>query len=133
MFDFCSRNQVDLMAISCHPNVEVVIKNRITCVNLPKQASYAGLRFHLNQMAPGFLLLKRARYFRADVAIIDSGSCSWWAAVLFRLSGIKVVMKLHNALWAAHHKPKGWPSLKTYLFDFLPMQLSVDAVLGVSQ
>jgi glycosyltransferase involved in cell wall biosynthesis len=81
----------------------------------------------------GLGLLRTALFFKADVALIDSGSAHYFVLTLFRLFGIRVVPILHNTLW-----PNGFPPAK--LIPRLVMKLDSlifwpripTAVIGVS-
>ena len=52
-------------------------------------------------------LLRTALWFKADVALIDSGCTHYFVCGLFRLFGIRVIPILHNSLW-----PNGFPPRK---------------------
>ena len=51
-------------------------------------------------------LLRAARAFRADVALINSGVTQFFMLSVFRLFGIPVVPILHNCLWARGFRPR---------------------------
>lgn len=53
------------------------------------------------------MLLRAARSFRADVALIDSGVTQFFLLRLFPAFGISVVPILHNCLWARGFRPSG--------------------------
>ena len=53
------------------------------------------------------MLAAWARRFRAEFAIIDSGSAHYFALSLFRFLGIPVAVNFHNVLWPNGYKPEG--------------------------
>ena len=40
-----------------------------------------------------------ARAFRADLALIDSGSAHYFALAVFRLVGVPIAVNMHNVRW----------------------------------
>jgi glycosyltransferase involved in cell wall biosynthesis len=58
----------------------------------------SGLLFHLGQMWYGFRLFLTALRFRADVAVISSGT-HWFLLASMRLLRVQVIPSLHNVLW----------------------------------
>ncbi len=92
----------------------------------------SGLKFHLSEALYGLGLLTTAVRYRADVAVIDSGSLYYFLATLFRLMGIRVVPVLHNTLWP-HGFPPTRPIHRLILWlDGLFYRHVATAIVGVS-
>jgi glycosyltransferase involved in cell wall biosynthesis len=68
-----------------------------------------GVKFHIGEIIYGLGLLATALRFRAQVALIDSGSTHFFVLTLFRIFGISIVPILHNTLWA-----NGFPPVKPF-------------------
>ena len=64
-----------------------------------------GWRYHAEQLRYCWLLVGKARAFRADIALIDSGVTHFFMLALFPLFGIRVVPLLHNCLWPHGYRP----------------------------
>ncbi|MDA9521544.1 hypothetical protein XI06_14585 [Bradyrhizobium sp. CCBAU 11434] len=74
----------------------------------------------------------RAVRFRADVAVIDSGTTHYFCLWLFRLFGIQVVPNLHNTLWPRGYRPTGTASRLLLGLDALFFAYGASAAIGVS-
>jgi len=91
-----------------------------------------GIRYHFREVLYAFSLFATALRFRANWAVLDSGTTHYFAMSLFRLVGIRVVVILHNSLW-----PNGFPSNNPShklirLFDSIFFRWVANAVIGVS-
>lgn len=74
--------------------------------NEPKPlAGRGGIGFHLSQSLYAIRLARQARRFRADLAIIDSGTTHWFMLGAFALFGIPVAVNLHNVRWPHGFEP----------------------------
>ena len=103
--DFCRARGAAAWLVSSHPRRETVRDGDFVLEHRPRPlAERGGLLHHLGQLAYGFSLWRSARRFRADVAIVDSGSTHPFLLTLFALAGTDVVPVLHNTLW-----PRGFP------------------------
>jgi glycogen synthase len=92
----------------------------------------AGARYHIREILYGLGLLATAVRFRADAAVLDSGSTHYFVMSLFRLAGIRVVTVLHNTLW-----PRGFPPTRAVprliaQLDSLFFRWASTATIGVS-
>lgn len=97
-----------LYIVCYHDRKDFLEDGDVTIEHLPKPWPKAGgLAFHIRELLYGLKLLRRARKFRADAAILDSGCTHYFWQSLFAVSGIKVVPVLHNSLWPNGFKPKG--------------------------
>jgi hypothetical protein len=104
--DFCRARGASAWFVSCHERRELLRDAPFVLEHRPRPAlsERGGLLHHLGQLIYGFGLWRTARAFRADVAIVDSGSTHPFWLALFAASGIALVPVLHNTLW-----PSGFP------------------------
>jgi glycosyltransferase involved in cell wall biosynthesis len=104
--DFCRARGAEAWIVSSHARRATLRDGPFLLEHrpLPRLSARGGLLHHLGQLAYGVGLWRSARSFRADVAIVDSGSTHPFLLGLFALSGIAVVPVLHNTLW-----PRGFP------------------------
>jgi len=103
ILDFCKDTQAEAYLVSTHAQKKMISDGAYILEHRPKPAS-TGARFHIAEVIYGLGLLRTALQFRAQVAIMDSGSTHYFVLTLFRLFGIRVISVLHNTLW-----PTGFP------------------------
>ncbi len=88
--------------------------------------------YHLSEFLYGLGLMATAVRFRADVAVIDSGSTYYFLTIPLRLMGIRIIPVLHNTLWA-HGFPPTRPIHRMILWlDSFFYRSVATAVIGVS-
>lgn len=104
--EFCADHGASAYFVSVHPDGRRYQDDRITIEHRPKRRS-GGLKYHVEEVRYGLALLRLARRFKADVALLDSGITHYFVMMLFKLSGIPVVPILHNTLWPAGFRPRG--------------------------
>ncbi|MFM9852108.1 MAG: glycosyltransferase family 4 protein [Sphingomonadaceae bacterium] len=96
------------LLISYHGTPDRLSTGDVTLENMLRSGAAAtGLMYHLHHISYGIRLLRRARRFRADLALIDSGSTHYFVLSLFWLFGIKVAVNLHNVRWPQGFEPTG--------------------------
>ena len=125
----CASTGVPLAMVSPQANMASVHTRQITIESLPKRPA-KGWRYFAEEVRYAFRLLRIARVHRADVAILDSGCVQYFLMTLFRLAGIRVVLVLHNTIWASGFDrtgPKIFQLLDDFFFWIVPC-----AVIGVS-
>jgi glycosyltransferase involved in cell wall biosynthesis len=104
---YCADIGADLLMVGHHPQRAVLTDGKVRIEHLPKPWPGArGGLFHLGELVHAARLLTRAIQFKADVAIIESGSPFDAWKVLFSFFGMKVVPICHNTLWPQGFKPK---------------------------
>lgn len=91
-----------------------------------------GVRFHAEELRYALTLVRRARKFGADVALIDSGVTHFFLLGLFPLFGIPVVPILHNALWPEGFPPTGRAKRQQLKLDARFWRRGPKAVIAVS-
>src|SRR5262245_32812067 len=103
--EYCRDIGAKAYIVSCHSQVGVYQDGSFTLEHRPKPMRGAsGIAYHLAEILYGLSLLTTAIRFRANVAVLDSGSSHYFVLGLFRLAGIKIITVLHNSLW-----PSGFP------------------------
>src|SRR5262245_21899638 len=102
---FCKDSGAEAYIVSYHHQATVYQDGAFTLEHRPKPMRGAsGIAYHLAEITYGLGLVTTAFRFRANVAVIDSGSSHYFVFALLRLTGIKIVTVLHNSLW-----PTGFP------------------------
>jgi glycogen synthase len=130
--DFCRDIGAEAYFVSLHAKRAVLKDGVFTLEHRPKRA-YQGARYHLGEVLYGLGLLATALRFRAQVALIDSGSTHYFVLTLFRLCGIRVVPILHNTLWPSGFPPtKRIPRFVQWLDTLAFWRWAPTAVLAVS-
>ncbi len=130
---FCEDIGAEAYIVAYHDRKGVSRDGDFTLEHRPKPMPRArGVLFHLSELIYGLGLLATALRFRADVAVIDSGSTYYFVTSLFRLMGIRVVPVLHNTLWA-HGFPPTKPIPRAILaLEALFYRHVATAIIGVS-
>jgi len=96
------------LLISSHARTDSFRDGDIETRNLPKPlAGQGSVGFHLSQLLYALRLAREAKRFRADLAIIDSGTTHWFMLRAFSALGIPVAVNFHNVRWAHGFEPKG--------------------------
>lgn len=97
----------------------------------PKKAA-RGIWYHLGEIRYGLGLLATAVKFRADYAVIQSGSTHHFVLSLFRLFSIKVIPVLHNTLWPAGFRPGSFVQRVIGKLDAAFFRWFATSTIGVS-
>jgi glycogen synthase len=101
LFEFCRQRGIQALFTGINPNVDELVTPTIKLRNVPRLwERSAGWRFHVSRMVYAVRLAWMARQFRADFALIDSGSAHFFALAVFKLVGIPVAINFHNVRWA---------------------------------
>src|ERR1700692_329719 len=101
LFEYCRHRGIDALFTGINPNIDELVTPKITLRNVPRIWERAGgWRFHMSRMVYAVYLAWMARKFRADFALIDSGSAHFFALAVFKLVGIPVAINFHNVRWA---------------------------------
>lgn len=128
---WCQNVGADAYIVSCHTKRATLNDGQFRLEHLPKPAWGSGIRFHLAEVFYGWQLYRRAAKFRSDVAVISSGSTHYFTLLLMWMSGIKVVLSLHNTLWPVGHKPGGFVQKTIRRLDSL-LFCRAHAIIGIS-
>jgi glycosyltransferase involved in cell wall biosynthesis len=105
----------------------------VRLVNVPRGAEgEGGWKFHAGRIAYGVKLARMARAFRADLALIDSGTTHHFALAAFRLSGIPVAVNFHNVRWPQGFEPRGSIASTVRALDSWAFRHVISAAMGCS-
>ena len=129
--EFCEDLDATALFVSVHPNRETLSDGKIRFEHRPKRRT-KGAGYYFEEMRYCFELLRLARRFKADIAVLDSGVTFFFLMALFRLAGISVVPVLHNTLWARGFRPTKLLSRLIGRLDALFFRRVPLAVLAVS-
>jgi glycosyltransferase involved in cell wall biosynthesis len=121
------------LLVSSHARQDSFRDGDIESRNLPKPfAGRGGLGFHLSQILYALRLAREARRFRADLAIIDSGTTHWFMLSAFSVLGIPVAANFHNVRWPHGFEPKGHVARLIRAMDSRFFRRRAVAVMGCS-
>ena len=95
----------ELVIVTANPDGERLTDSSVTIEHWRKDTG-SGIHYYLAELRHARRLVRRARDFDADVALLDSGTIPYFMMTLFRAAGIRVVPVLHNTLWPAGFPPK---------------------------
>ena len=105
---YCQTNKIWTLGISSNQQSDEIEIGYVRAENRPKPAwGSSGIRYHVALLVYALTLAVRARRFRADIAIIDSGTTHYFALAVFRLLGVPIAVNLHNVLWPVGYEPTG--------------------------
>jgi glycogen synthase len=130
--DMCQEIDATAYLISPYSDRRLLRDGRFTLEHRPKPIMGGGLLYHLSEILYGFGLVATALRFRADLAVISSGTTHYFMLAFFRLFGIRVISVLHNTLW-----PKGYPPTRLvprmiFWLDGLFFRWVCSACIGIS-
>jgi glycogen synthase len=133
LFAYCRLRGIETLAISSNGRIDQLNEGAITSENRAKPLQHqGGIRFHVSLILYALYLAVRARRFRPDVAVIDSGTTHYFALVFFRALGIPVVLNLHNVLWPRGFPPQGKLQRLIRLLNSLFFRWLAAGAIGVS-
>lgn len=130
--DFCREIGAEAYIVSYHAPKARLLDGAFTLEHRPKPMSgAAGAMYHLSEILYGIGLVATAIRFRANAAVVVSGSTHFFVLSLLRLAGIQPVV-LHNTLWPAGFPPRRLPARLILRLDSLFFRLATVRTLGVS-
>ena len=107
IFTYCRSEKIETLAISSCPRIDQLRDGKLEIRNRPKLLkSPVGILYHINAIHYACYIAWQARYFGADIAIIDSGTTHYFLLTAFRVLGIRVAVNLHNVLWPVGFPPR---------------------------
>jgi glycosyltransferase involved in cell wall biosynthesis len=104
--DFVREIGADAYLVSARADARIVQDGSFT-VEHRVRSHGRGLGYYWAELRYCLGLVRTARSFGADLALVDSGVVPFFMMTLFRLAGIPVVPILHNCLWPNGFRPKG--------------------------
>ena len=129
--EFCSEIRAEAFIVSNRPETGVLEDDPFKLEHLPKRER-RGLFYFVEEMRYCFCLARRARRFKADVALLDSGTTQFFMMALFPLLGIPVIPILHNSLWPKGFRPESRGQRIIQWLDGMFWRRVPRAVLAVS-
>ncbi|MBW4659008.1 MAG: glycosyltransferase family 4 protein [Drouetiella hepatica Uher 2000/2452] len=66
----------------------------------------SGILYHLGQVIYGLRLIFSAIGFRANVAVVDTGSTYWFMLSMLSVLGVRVIPSLHCTLWRKYESQR---------------------------
>ncbi len=131
--DYCQSSGAEALVVSYNSSRETYRSGRFVIEHCPKAfANARGLIYHVSEMLYGLRLLAKALRYRADVAVIHSGTTHEFMLLLFTLVGIDVVPVLHNTPWPSGFKPERATRKLISRLDAILFGRAAVAVIGVS-
>jgi glycogen synthase len=103
--EFCREIGAEALLISDRADGAVLQDGDFRLEHRGKRAR-SGIPYFWEELRYCLMLLRAARSFRADLALVDSGVTQFFMLSLFPLFGIPVVPILHNCLWARGFRPQ---------------------------
>ena len=131
--EFCRDIGAEAYIVSYNDKKEILRDGPFTLEHRPKPRPGAtGIRYHLAEALYGLGLLATAMRFRANAAVLASGSSHYFVTSLFRLVGIRVVTVLHTTLWPSGFPPTRLVPRLISRLDSLFFRWASTATIGVS-
>src|SRR4249919_756744 len=100
--DFVAQVGGEALMISGHSNGDRLVDGPFEIMHLPEKPA-SGWRWHVEHVRHARKMIGLAREFRADVAVIDSGTMPYWMMAALRKDGMTIIPVFHNTLY----RPKG--------------------------
>jgi glycogen synthase len=130
---FCKEIGAEAYIVSYNREAAIYQDGAFILEHRPKPMRGAsGIAYHLAEITYGLGLVATAFRFRANVAVIDSGSSHFSVLGLLRLTGIKIVTVLHNTLWPAGFPPTRLTARAIAKFDSFYFRWASAITIGVS-
>jgi glycogen synthase len=105
-FDVCRDIGAEAWVIGAHPRAETMEDRGIRVEHRPiPWDDRSGLRWHWGRIRYGRGLVRSAREFGADVAVLSGHGMHWFSMSALAKHGIRAVACLHNTLWPAFRAP----------------------------
>lgn len=130
--DFCRETGAEAYVVTSYSEKQIFRDAEFVIENRPKARLRSGLWYHLSEISYGIGLFITALRYRANVAVLNSGSTHYFVMSLFRLAGMRVVPIMHNTLWPCGSPPSGAVKRVVGFLDRLFFQLAATSVIGVS-
>lgn len=129
---FVAEIEGDAMLVSDCADGRSLVDGRFRLEHWPAPPRASGLAFYGAALRKTLRLLRAARRFRANVAILDSGVVPFFMMALFRLAGLRVVVVLHNSIWPRGFRRRSGKHGIVMTLDGFFFRRWADAVIAVS-
>ena len=100
--DFVAEVGGTALMVSGLSNGDRLVDGPFEIMHLPEKPA-TGWRWHVEHVRHSRRLIELAREFKADVAVVDSGTMPYWMMAALRRDGTTVIPVFHNTLY----RPKG--------------------------
>ncbi len=133
LYRYCAERGFHALLTSHCDRADALETPLVRLVNVPRAGDHlSGLRYHASRIAYGVKLARMARAFRADLALIDSGTTHHFALGAFRLLGVPVAVNFHNVRWPQGFEPTGATATLLRAWDSWTLRNVVAAAMGCS-
>ena len=130
--DFCREREADAYIVSSYFRKQIFRSGTFVIENRPKAKSRRGISYHLSEIRYGIGLFISALRYRAQVAVLNSGSTHYFVMWLFRLARMQVIPVMHNTLWPCGSPPSGAVKRIVALLDSSFFRFGASSVIAVS-
>lgn len=133
LYRYCTERGFQALFTSHCSRADCLDTALVRLVNVPRAGDHlGGWRFHASRVAYGVKLARMARAFRADLALIDSGTTHHFALTAFRLLGVPVAVNFHNVRWPQGFEPRGFTASTVRAWDSWTLRHVILAAMGCS-
>lgn len=133
LYRYCAEQGHQALFTSHCSRVDSLDTALVRLVNVPRAGDHlGGWRFHASRVAYALKLARMARAFRADLALIDSGTTHHFALTAFRLLGVPVAVNFHNVRWPLGFEPSGFTARTVRAWDSWTFRHVIVAAMGCS-
>ncbi len=129
--EYCRERDFAFLGVSHCDRADREDDGAISMINLPVAHRHLGRSISLCWRA--LVLARRAREFKADLAIIDSGSSHFFALFALRIAGVPVAINFHNVMWPTGFPPRRLRRKITLALDSLFFRFGAVATLGCAR
>lgn len=130
--DFCKQTGADAYIVASGGKKQTFRDGKFVIEHRPKPPSRRGIFYHLSEIRYGVGLFITALRYRAQVAVLNSGSTYFFVMSLFRLAGMQVIPVMHNALWPRGSLPRKTSKRLIVLLDGYFFRFGATAVIAIS-
>jgi glycogen synthase len=118
LYEYCRQRGIEALFTSDNGSADRLVAPPVTLINIPRAwETGSGWKFHVSRILYAIRLARIARKFRADFALIDSGTTHYFALVVFWLMRIPVAVNFHNVRWPQGFQPSGLVGRSIRLLD----------------
>jgi glycogen synthase len=130
--DFCRERGAGAYIVASGGKKQIFRDAKFVIEHRPKPPLRGGVFYHLSEIRYGVGLFITALRYRAQVAVLVSGSTPYFVMSLFRLAGMQVVPLLHNTLWPSGSPPNGLFKRFIILLDSYFFRFAATSAIAIS-
>jgi len=133
VFEACEGAGVDVLCLPTGATPRTLERGRIRIEEIPMPfEGRGGIRFYLGQLLFAMRIIRRARRFSADAALIANQHL-WFLYSPLSWLGIRVIPSLHQTFWSRDHRPRDLKSRLLQALDGRFWRRRVHATIAVSE